>query len=689
MVETFANPPVLAPDADGVHTLEFGPYEVVLDGQRHCVRAYNGLYPGPTLVTPARTDAPRQVRVDAVNGFREHAFRSLAGQTCVCIDDAGRECHTNAHGACPDADVPDCTCVDAEGEVCEHVFDFNITNLHAHGSHVEPDFANGGGCEADGNLRCRDCDTDVCDGDPSDDTCFFSDDVISHVPHGTGNQYRWDVDQAETHHEGLHWYHPHIHGSTAIQVASGAAGAWIVRGPLDAVPGIADARERVLSTPPIGTNGFEPLEDGVDCTEESVTFDDFSVLASAVAPQRNLINGLRVPRMLTAPGQVERWRFLHAGFLDEVFLGVFRGLDTSCTDFSVAPEDRLTLTQIARDGITLPEPYPSDYVFASPGYRVEAVVGGDDVVDGDTWCLVARRALQDGGGDPLSPPDAPSVDDIFELLEAGDVTAVLNVAATYGTATATVLPTPDALAAVAPVTTLQGRSAQEVCDEAALVDAPADMDQGAVLQVGFWTADIPDPCGCDNYNINCRNFETVDRSRYPVDRDLPLGAVEHWRLRASVDGHPFHIHVNPFIACPSDNVFDPVPFPRWRDTYLVNLDREVDLLTEYATHTGTFVTHCHKLTHEDDGMMQLLRVCDPATDPTCGDNHWRACDPDDLACVPALAMTDCALATASDVESAACVADLGGPAGVCGDNGCVGDEDCGFPLRCVDHVCAP
>ena len=61
---------------------------------------------------------------------------------------------------------------------------------------------------------------------------------------------------------------------------------------------------------------------------------------------------------------------------------------------------------------------------------------------------------------------------------------------------------------------------------------------------------------------------------------MKLGAVDHWRLLSGFDGHPFHIHTNPYLVCPlppagssdrnaKSRLFEP-PFAHWRDTYLVN-----------------------------------------------------------------------------------------------------------------------
>ncbi|MEO1268789.1 MAG: multicopper oxidase domain-containing protein [Myxococcota bacterium] len=705
--ETFANPPVLEPDANGVHTLQLGPTEVTIDGKRHCVRAYNGGLPGPTIETPSGTE--RQVRVDVVNNFLGHDYRDLGGDdTCACTTPEGVTClPAHIHDACTSIeDAPECNCTNSDGDVCPHMFDFNVTNLHAHGAHTRPDYARGGGsCTMKpgpvGMIRCRECGPDTCDDDPSDDTCFLADDVLSTVHPGEGAQHRWDIDEDSVHHEGLHWYHPHIHGTTAIQVASGAAGAWVVRGPLDALDGIQDARERimVLSTPPVGDNGFEPLADGEACTEDTITFNNFKVLGDTSAAQLNLINGQRKPRMVTPPGQVERWRILHAGFLDEIYVGIFRGQDRDCSAWSVEPADTLQLTQIGRDGIITPQRFAADTFFMSPGYRIEGMIGGEQFVAGDTWCVVGARFLDDSDGQQSGNPftegatgqlEAPTEAGIRSTLAAdGDVMVILNVAQSAGTPTETQMPDYDAIAALAPSTSIQGQSADALCAQAAAVQDARDVDQAAILQVGFFTVDDPDPCDCQAYNVNCKNFELTDRARYPYDRDLPLGTVEHWRVKSSIDGHPFHIHINPYLVCPADNPFDPLPFAHWRDTYLVNLDREVDIISEYKSYTGPFVFHCHKLTHEDDGMMQLLRVCDPAQDPTCGDNRWDVCDPDDLVCLQALGATTCAMDAKSDTEAAACVQSLGGPTGICGPNACTDDSTCAQGQVCTDNICVP
>ncbi|MDG3007781.1 multicopper oxidase domain-containing protein [Paludisphaera mucosa] len=94
---------------------------------------------------------------------------------------------------------------------------FNRTNLHTHGLHVTP----------------------VGNGD----------NVLLTI--NPGEEFINEIPVPEDHVAGTFWYHAHLHGSTAMQVSSGMAGALIIDAPedhagaVDNVPGIATAEERI------------------------------------------------------------------------------------------------------------------------------------------------------------------------------------------------------------------------------------------------------------------------------------------------------------------------------------------------------------------------------------------------------------------------------------------------------------
>ncbi|MBL9107372.1 MAG: multicopper oxidase domain-containing protein [Myxococcales bacterium] len=723
--QTWLDPQLLEPNGDGVYELELRPTEFMVGDQRHCGRAYNGMYPAPMIVTgAAEPGQPRQVRVDLRNAFTRSDVRQTSAAECVCVD-------TDTMMSCVPGgghhDSGTCTCTTTEGDPCSF-FDFNVTNLHAHGSHVRPDYAAGGGCVEEDGLGCR-----ACDGDPEAGPreCFHADDVISRVLPGEGVRHRWDIDEDGTHHAGLFWYHPHIHGSTAIQVAAGATGAWVVRGPLDEIPGIAEARERVMvfTTPSLG---FTPLADGEPCDEDHITVNDFATLGDSAEKQANLLNGVRTPRIVIPPGQVERWRLLHGSYLDEVFLAVARAKDGDCEDLDLT-RPLVRLTQIARDGLTLPKPpggadwpYAPEYVFMSPGYRVEALLDGGELAHGDTLCLMAGRFLQDDPSgetdEPIGITTPPSPEDLLQAITNGDVVAIVNVSEAAGAPTGTEMPDLEAVAAEAPSMMLQDGELDALarCDAATATTDLAQIDQISELWLLFYNTEGFDRCGFPDHNINARNFEHTDRGEYPYDRVFTKGAVDHWRVTAGFDGHPFHIHINPFLVCPLPpagspdpealgRIFEP-PFAHWRDTYLVNLNRRADFLTEYRGFTGAFVNHCHKLTHEDHGMMELVRVCDPQTedcDTLCNGRPctWRTCAPGDDACLRALAATECVFdPTRCDdaiLRCTACAADDPCPPGAhCDDEpgpddvlrclpGCVTPDDCIILDTCDAGTCVP
>ena len=103
---------------------------------------------------------------------------------------------------------------------------WNTTNLHYHGLHVAPKGTND--LESDNVLIKL---------EPSAD--------------GDGSIQKYAVHIPKEHPAGTFWYHPHVHGSTTPQVASGAAGALIIEREddslnLDRNPAIKAAAEEIL-----------------------------------------------------------------------------------------------------------------------------------------------------------------------------------------------------------------------------------------------------------------------------------------------------------------------------------------------------------------------------------------------------------------------------------------------------------
>ena len=102
-----------------------------------------------------------------------------------------------------------------------------------------------------------------------------------------------------------------------------------------------------------------------------------------------------------------------------------------------------------------------------------------------------------------------------------------------------------------------------------------------------------------------------------------LNSVEEWSItNYNNDGHPMHIHVNDFqvmeVVSPLagtrtgvqpwglDNANVPPPVIDENENPLV--PASLTLRSKFTEYKGTFVIHCHRLNHEDNGLMAIVNV---------------------------------------------------------------------------------
>jgi FtsP/CotA-like multicopper oxidase with cupredoxin domain len=102
-----------------------------------------------------------------------------------------------------------------------------------------------------------------------------------------------------------------------------------------------------------------------------------------------------------------------------------------------------------------------------------------------------------------------------------------------------------------------------------------------------------------------------------------LNSVEEWTfINDNNDEHPIHVHVNDFQVT---NYFDPttglktgaemwevdnanVPAPTLGPGESTIQSGALSIRTKFEDYTGLFVMHCHRLNHEDNGLMTLVNV---------------------------------------------------------------------------------
>ncbi len=439
---------------------------------------------------------------------------------------------------------------------------FNTTNLHTHGLHVSPK-----GHSDNAYLEIL----------PEGTAPAFADGVTSFVGRFG---YAYDL---KAHTPGTFWYHPHRHGSVAVQLASGAAGALIVRGgddTVDGVPGIKGVKEQVLLIQQVVLDAQGELPD----------FDTLWNYTGSGAAATWTVNGTVGATLAMQPGEVQRWRIVNTGFQAEAKFALLGNGDHP-----------LDLQLIAMDGVNFsPDPATVKAVYLPPGGRADILVKAPDRPAALRGC-VGRYVKIDQNFAPASgmtagfkiggrwreAPFIGAVTDLFSVAVGGAPKPMLLPAAGS-------LPAP-------------------------LVPAIAGTTPAGYRYVNFDVKAFTNPTSppCDD-PLTYRPDACPTSFKFQVNGELfcpgrvmfqpPLGSVDAYFVD-SPGLHVYHIHVNPFLVTEVNG--QTLSTPMWRDTMLAG-PKGYRALTQYTDYSGTFPLHCHILDHEDVGMMTNVTVVDPA-----------------------------------------------------------------------------
>jgi len=415
---------------------------------------------------------------------------------------------------------------------------------------------------------------------------------------------------------GTHWYHAHKHGSTALNVANGMTGVFVIEGQYDDDlrrfygPGF---RDQVLMIQQLSSTPFPALNPA-------------TTRPNSVAKPQFSVNGRLNPVVKMRPGEVQLWRIVNGAFRDAVQLQSF------------APQGGLAWRQIAQDGV--------QFIYGNynaPG-SVNRMV---NLAPANRVDLLVKAPAQPGRYTLTAQPNEglvldPNLPPFFNL---GPTITLLTVSV-EGQA---VSPAQDFI--------------QDEKNFPAFPAYLADVDRADIKlrrEVDF---------GPVHNLIDGQTFDTNVYSQV-----MRLNTAEEWKVsnEANDKAHPFHIHVNPFqiteLFEPNDKntnttnptapcYVDPMnpqtwkpctPLPGpfvWWDTFAIPTGKQVNITdvckvieqcpaqirnhtacdpkkatctltipgyfkmrSRFVDFTGTYVIHCHILIHEDRGMMQLVEV---------------------------------------------------------------------------------
>ncbi len=220
-----------------------------------------------------------------------------------------------------------------------------VTNHHFHGFHVSPNPNEDGTYQDYIYLRIL----------PKNTTTTGME--MANTVEGTA-EYKLDA-LGEGQHEGTHWYHPHKHGSTAVQLGNGMAGALVVEGPYDDW-----VKTQVCSSQKAGCE----LKEQVMVVQEILSNFTFPPDQGAPTNSEIMVNGQLYPTVDIAPGEVQRWRVLNAA------------MKAAAAYYFVFPS-ALEVVQIGFDGVP----------FVEANYARQPLLG---YMSGDT-CVVGGVASGD------------------------------------------------------------------------------------------------------------------------------------------------------------------------------------------------------------------------------------------------------------------------------------------------------
>jgi FtsP/CotA-like multicopper oxidase with cupredoxin domain len=432
---------------------------------------------------------------------------------------------------------------------------------------------------------------------------------------------------------GTHWYHAHKHGSTAIDVANGMTGAFIIEGQYDddlnAFYG-AEFTTRKASVLVINQLGVSPnLMRGSAGQQDKGP--DFSV------------NGQLKPVISMQPNEVQMWRIVNtSGRAGALFVGPPKGFHWR---------------QLAQDGVQFNDVNYQSHVdnsfLLAAGNRADLLVQAPALPCANTDdCNVIVKNEVDPSD--LVGPKAAQPLTLMSVKVSGPAIDPKSNAAKF-------IPTAPTFPAF-------------------LTDIASTEVKGTkkILFSSTGPGGMPTPA-----------MHTIDGKKFDgeVGEVVLLNTVEEWKvMNATTNGisHPFHIHINPFqvveVFDPNATLSDPAtgkqvnkyvfdkralkvqgqcyldpngdpdnwkpcdPNPYlvqanriWWDVFpipsaavatdangnqfvnpatkqAVNVPGYFKMRSRFVDYTGYYVIHCHILAHEDRGMMTVVEVA-PAKSP--------------------------------------------------------------------------
>jgi len=424
-------------------------------------------------------------------------------------------------------------------------------NIHYHGTNVTPQ----------------------CGGDNVTKTLINS---------GTTFEYSFTFPRDEP--PGLYWYHPHVHGLAERDLLGGATGAIVVDGIQNSQPAVAGVREKLIvirDQPQVQGLPEGPGNCGVNVPFQDISVNYVPIDSNAKFNSRGKLTGITfTPAVLfMQPEETQFWRVVNSSADTIIDLQVL--YDGKPQTLQVVAIDAVPVN--SQDGTQPGQLIPVTRFRLPVASRVEFLVAapGPDV-------KVAQLVTNNINTGPQGDCDPSRA--IFNIQLGNSAEAVDD--------------------RVGPVT---GENTQRRFG--GLSDTPISTTR--VFQFS---------------EIQPTQFFITEMGQTPVvfDNNNPpavvttQGSVEKWIVQnIAQENHEFHMHQIHFLVLSQDNFeangtpkapaidgqyLDMIEVPFWTGARNDPIP-QVQLLMDFrGMDIGTFVYHCHILSHEDLGMMAIIQV---------------------------------------------------------------------------------
>jgi len=414
------------------------------------------------------------------------------------------------------------------------------------------------------------------------------DPVGTHDPHAThvsvdpGRCYCYRFNIPDHHPTGLYWYHPHLHGSTAIQIWGGMLGLLYV----DARDGEEEkSLERELARYGVTRSEefviWDPAFRAVDdAPTHDLEVDEFLLAQTTLSKIHPfLVNGKMNPVFETPKKQALWLRSVCATIENENTFIVYRQGDEQKDWDEVA----IPFYIVGADGVTWSKPSKRNILVMAGGQRYEILLYFDEP---GTY-VISQQGIQgmqffDMYGHPHD-----------------QILATIRVTDQEGAAPTVPFEQMRFTPGYSPSEDIQAHNIEKT--------------ETIVFSMGANRDEAPFP----QYFVNGKPFHP-DRIDFTAE---PGEAREYILINANHNVHPFHIHVNRFQVKEMGSELSSAKYPvlksvvdfspenSWRDTVIVAPNGRTRIWVQYKNYTGKTVFHCHFLAHEDTVSTVVLFVC--------------------------------------------------------------------------------